>query len=157
MHDLVVDWGSFYANHAAIRTAVLFAHIGGLVAAAGAAVTADRGILNAIHLDAKGRAAQLVAIQSTHRVVIAGLVFIALSGPLLFASDLDAFLSSKLFWTKMTLFALLLINGAVLTSAERRAAGGHLAAWSTLKLTAIASIALWSLVTLCGVALPNIG
>lgn len=157
MHDLVITWGSFYANHAAIRTAVLFAHIGGLVAAAGAAMTADRGILKAIHLDARGRTTQLEAIQSTHRVVITGLVFIAISGPLLFASDLDAFLSSKLFWTKMTLFALLLVNGAVLTSAERRAAGGEAGAWFTLKLTAIASLALWSLVTLCGVALPNIG
>ncbi len=157
MHDLVVDWGSIYANHAAIRTAVLFAHIGGLVTAAGAAVTADRGILRAMRLDARGRATQLAAIESTHRVVLTGLVFVAISGPLLFASDVDAFLYSRLFWTKMTLFALLLVNGAVLTRAERRAAGGDAAAWSTLKLTAIASIALWSLITLCGVALTNIG
>jgi len=157
LHDLVVDWGSLYANHAAIRTVVLFAHIGGLVTAAGAAVTADRGILRAMRLDARERAAQLDAIERTHRVVLTGLVFIAISGPLLFASDVDAFLHSRLFWTKMTLVALLVINGAVLTAAERRAASGDAGAWPALQLTAIASIALWSLITLCGAALPNIG
>ena len=135
----------------------MFAHIGGLVTAAGAAMTADRGILRAMRLDARGRATQLDAVESTHRVVLTGLVFVAISGPLLFASDVDAFLYSRLFWTKMTLVALLIVNGAVLTAAERRAASGNADAWPTLQLTAIASIVLWSLITLCGTALPNIG
>jgi hypothetical protein len=157
LHDLVIDWGSFYANHAAVRVAVLFAHVGGLVTAAGAAITADRGILRAVRMDRRTRAAQLDAVESTHRVVLTGLLFIAISGPLLFASDVDAFLYSRLFWTKMTLVALLIINGAVLTAAQRRAASGNSDAWPTLQLTAIASIALWSIITLCGVALANIG
>ena len=56
----------------------------------------------------------------------------------------------------MSLIALLLVNGAVLTTAERRAARGA-DPWSTLRFTAFASLALWFLTTLGGVALPNIG
>jgi hypothetical protein len=155
LHDLVVDWGSFYANHAAVRTMVLFGHVGGIIAAGGAAVTADRGIIRAMRVDAADRGLQLATVQATHRVVIGGLVFVALSGLLLFASDVDTFLNSRVFWTKMTLVLLLLINGAVLTSAERSASLGHMSAWPTLRLTAFASIALWFLTALAGVALTT--
>jgi hypothetical protein len=153
--NLVVDWGSFYANHAAVRTTVVFAHIGGLVTAGGAAMTADRGLLSASRKDEAVRRAQLAATRNTHNVVLAGLAAVVLSGALLFASDVDTFLSSRVFWTKMALVALLLVNGAVLTSAERRAAHGVAHAWNTLRQTAALSLILWTLVTLAGVALVN--
>ena len=157
LHDVFVNWGSFYANHAAVRTLVSFVHVGALLAAGGAAVTADRGILAAMSLDDHARRRHLIALHHTHRVVVAGLIFIALSGSLLFASDIDTFLYSKMFWTKMSLLGLLLINGAVLVSAEGRAARGAAEAWRTLRFTARASVALWFLTTLGGVALLNIG
>lgn len=53
--------------------------------------------------------------------------------------------------------ALLVINGRVLWGAERRALSGDHRAWRTLRLSAIASLTLWFLTTLGGVALPNIG
>ncbi len=155
LHDLTADWGSFYANHAAVRSAVLFAHIGGLVLAGGAAMTADRGLLSAFRGDADTRRAQLVSTRNTHAVVLGGLVSIILSGALLFASDVDTFLASRVYWTKMGLVLLLLVNGALLTSAERRATLGDAHAWSTLRLTAALSLALWSLITLAGVTLVN--
>jgi hypothetical protein len=157
LHNIAVTWGSFYANHAAVRTLVVFIHVGALVAAGGAAVTADRGILTARSLDDHARRRQLIALHSTHRVVVGGLALIALSGSLQFASDIDAFLYSRIFWTKMSLLGLLLVNGAVLVSAEGRAARGEAGAWRTLRLTASASVALWFLTTLGGVALLNIG
>ena len=157
LHDIVVNWGSFYANHAAVRTFVSFLHVGALMAAGGAAVTADRGILAAGRLDDHARLQQLTALHHTHRIVLTGLAFIALSGSLLFASDVDTFLYSRIFWTKMSLLALLLVNGAVLVSAEGRAAGGAAGAWRTLRFTARASVALWFLIILGGVALLNIG
>jgi hypothetical protein len=49
------------------------------------------------------------------------------------------------------------MNGLVLWVAERRALSGDHRAWRALRLTAIASITLWFLTTLGGVALPNIG
>ncbi len=157
LHDVLINWGSFFANHATVRTLVTFLHVGAIMGAGGAAVTADRGILAALRLDDRARRQQLAALQQTHRIVIAGLACIAISGLLLFASDVDSFLYSKMFWTKMSLVALLLVNGAVLASAEGRAARGAAEAWRTLHVTAFASVALWFLVTLAGVALLNIG
>jgi hypothetical protein len=157
LHDVLINWGSFFANHGTIRTLVTFLHVGAILGGGGAAVTADRGILAALHLDDHGRLQQLIALRQTHRIVVAGLACIALSGLLLFASDVDSFLYSKIFWTKMSLLALLLINGAVLVSAEGRAASGAADAWRTLRFTAFASVVLWFLVTLAGVSLLNIG
>jgi len=76
---------------------------------------------------------------------------------LLFAADVDTYIASKLFWTKMALVVFLMINGAVLTAAERRATAASHDSWGTLRWTAIASLTLWCLTTLIGVALPNIG
>jgi hypothetical protein len=39
--DLIESWNALYANHAALRTAIEFAHIGGLVAGGGCAIAAD--------------------------------------------------------------------------------------------------------------------
>ena len=76
---------------------------------------------------------------------------------MLFASDFETFLYSRFFWIKMGLVALLILNGLVLWNAERRALAGDHRAWGMLRVTAIASITLWFLTTLGGVALPNIG
>jgi len=155
--DLCTAWGSIYANHAALRTIVAFVHVGALIAGGGAAVASDRAILAAARLGVAERRSHLAALRNTHVYVVAGLGFVVASGLLLFASDVDTFLYSRFFWAKMSLVALLLVNGAILVAAERRAERGDEAAWSTLRLTAFASIALWFLTTLGGVALPNIG
>ena len=80
-----------------------------------------------------------------------------ISGLLLWASDFETYLYSKLFWTKMALVVLLLGNGALLIRAERQAESGSVQAWSWLMLTSKASIALWFLTTLAGSGLLNIG
>ena len=50
-----------------------------------------------------------------------------------------------------------MMNGLSLRRSERRALSGDHAAWGPLRFAAIASITLWFLTTLGGVALPNIG
>jgi hypothetical protein len=150
-------WGSLYANHAALRTAVVFAHVGGLVGAGGCAIAADRATLLALRRHEAERRHQVEALAGTHRVVIAGLIFIIVSGVLLFAADVQTFLYSRVFWIKMTLILLLLVNGAVLTAAERRANSGADDAWGRLRATSVASLALWFLITFAGVALTNVG
>jgi len=156
MHDLLVDWGSFYSNHAMVRTLITFLHIGGLVAAGGAAMTVDRGLLFSASRGNDSGRAQLAATRSTHGFVLWGLVLVTISGLLLFAADVDTFWASRVFWTKIALIALLVVNGAALTWNERRATAGDPSAWPTLRWTAAASIALWMLTTLAGVALLNI-
>jgi predicted tellurium resistance membrane protein TerC len=90
-------------------------------------------------------------------VIIVSLALVAASGVLLFASDFETYLYSRFFWIKMGLVVLLMINGTILWRAEQRASAGDRDAWRTLRITAIASITLWFLTTLGGVALPNIG
>jgi hypothetical protein len=155
--SVVSQWASMYSNHAALRTVVMFAHVGALVGAGGCAIAADRAMLLSLNKDESERRAKVAAIAGTHRIVIIGLSLIVVSGLLLFTADLETFLSSRVFWIKMSLVTLLLVNGAVLTSAERRASRGAGDAWGRLRVTAIASLALWFLITFAGVALTNVG
>jgi hypothetical protein len=152
----VAPWVSLYSSHAVLRTVVVFAHVGGLVGAGGCAIAADRATLLASRRHEAERRAQVEALAGTHRVVIAGLVLIFASGLLMLAADLDTFLVSRVFWLKMTLIALLLANGALLTSAERRANRGE-DAWGRLRGTAAVSLMLWFLIAFAGVALTNVG
>jgi uncharacterized membrane protein len=149
-------WASFYANHATIRTLVGFLHVGGLLASGGCAIAADRMTLLSKREPLAARMAQLKALRGTHRIVIVGLVLVVISGLLLFAADTDTYLHSILFWTKMALVVVLLINGSLLVRAEGQAEAGNPKGWRLLNATAIASIALWFLTTLIGTALPNI-
>jgi hypothetical protein len=153
LRDLAATWGSFYANHAAMRTAIAFAHVGGLVAAGGASMMADREILSGRRRREQGGSVALRTVQKT----LAGLAIVIASGVLLFGADLDAYLVSKLFWIKMALVVALMINGAILTRAERRLSSNLGNSWGTLQWTAIASLSLWFLTTFIGTALPNIG
>ena len=155
--SVVSQWASMYSNHAALRTVVMFAHVGALVGAGGCAIAVDRAMLHSLKKDEAERRAQVAAIAGTHRIVVAGLSLIVVSGLLLFTADLETFLYSRVFWIKMSLVTLLLVNGAVLTSAERRASRGAGDAWGRLRVTAIASLALWFLITFAGVALTNVG
>ena len=154
---LMSSWGSFYANHAVLRTLVVFAHVGALVTGGGIAIAADRSTLTVVRQSDATRRRQLDALHETHRIVVGSLMLIAASGLLLFAADVETYLYSRVFWIKIGLASLLVVNGAVLWRAEGRAIRGDAAAWGTLRVTAIASIALWLLTALGGVALPNIG
>ncbi len=63
----------------------------------------------------------------------------------------------EIFWIKMCLMALLVVNGALLLRGERRLTRGDARAWARLHQTAVVSLVLWFLTTLAGAALPNIG
>jgi uncharacterized membrane protein len=112
--------------------------------------------LKVLRREQPARLAELAGPRGSHRTVAAGLALIAVSGVLLFAADLDTYLYSRVFWIKMGLTALLVANGGLLLSAERRATKGN-DTWPALRRTTMASLTLWLLTTLTGVALPNIG
>lgn len=154
--NLLENWTSFYSNHAAVRTLIGFFHIGGLVIGGGFAISADRMTLLASRRGIPERTAQLEALRSTHRIVLASLAAVAASGLLLFAADTGTFLHSVFFWLKMGLIAGLLANGVLLTRAERQAES-DIQGWRMLTITSTISVALWMLTTLAGAALPNVG
>jgi uncharacterized membrane protein len=150
-------WSSLYSTHAAIRTAVGFVHVIGLVAGGGCAITADLATIIRAR-DREGvRSTQLHLLERTHAIVVGGLVALTLSGLLLFAADLQTYLPSRVFWIKMALLALLIVNGALMLAGEKRVARGAPRAWMRLHHLAVASLVLWGLITLAGTALPNIG
>jgi uncharacterized membrane protein len=157
LNHFIESWVSLYANHAALRTGIEFMHVGGLVAGGGCAITADLATITAARDRSGVRTTQLHLLKQTHRIVVLGLVALTMSGVLLFGADVETFLYSRIFWLKMGLMVLLLINGLLLLRGERQVQRGEQHAWARLHSTAVASLLLWFLTTLAGVALPNIG
>jgi uncharacterized membrane protein len=157
MGHLLELWSATYANHPALRTAVDFMHVGGLLASGGCAVAADLATLSTDAANAEARRAHLSLLQRTHAIVIAGLMLVTISGLLLLAADLETFLSSKVFWLKMALIALLLVNGFLMQGGKRHARRDDAVGWMRLRRMASISLLLWFLTTLAGTALPNIG
>jgi uncharacterized membrane protein len=157
MAHAVAAWATAFSNSAILRTLVDFVHIGGLLGAGGTAIVVDRATLRAARSDERTRAAHLSAMHASHRIVVSGLAAVIVSGLLLFAADTETFLYSRIFWVKMALLGLLLINGAILTRAGRDPAQARQDNWRVLRIGAIVSLALWFLTTLAGAALPNAG
>lgn len=155
--QLLDAWTSIYSNHAALKTGIAFMHIGGLVAGGGGAITVDLATITAARTRSSTLVAQLNLLKRTHVVVILGLIALVVSGVLLFAADVDTFISSRIFWMKMGLMVALLANGVLLVRSERDATRAEAQAWTRLHFIATVSLILWFLITLAGAALPNIG
>jgi hypothetical protein len=155
MHALLATWASIYSNSAVLRTCIVFAHVGGLLWGGGAAIVADRAILSAAGGDISARTHAIRELERIHRIVLFGLASVMVSGAFIFASDVDTFLYSRVYWIKMTCVVLLLVNGFMLQRAEQAAGAGSSAAWVHLRRTSIVSLCLWLLITLLGVGLTN--
>jgi hypothetical protein len=153
---LTESWASWYSNSAPLRTAIEFAHVGGLVAGGGTAIAADRLTIQAARHDAVARQRQIHHIENVHFVVLGGLTFVVLSGFLLFLADVETYVHSKVFWLKMACVVVLMVNGVRLVTEGRRAEVGSAEGWLGLKRAAIVSLVFWFVTTLLGVALPNV-
>ena len=74
------------------------------------------------------------------------------------AADIDTFFGSWIYWTKMGLVVLLLINGFMMTRAEealRKDASAGAPQWDSLHRVAVTSLGLWFTIALFGIALVN--
>jgi hypothetical protein len=155
---LLEPWSHAYGDSKVLPTIIVFGHIAALVFAGGLAVTLDRATLRAARGSAELRALQLDALAAAHRLVIGGLALSAVTGVLLFTSDVETFFTSKIFWTKATMIALLLANGYAMTRAEARlqsGAGDPDVTWNRLRMTALVSLILWFAIAFAGVALAE--
>lgn len=153
----VEPWAALYGDSSVLPTLIVFGHIAALVFAGGLGVTLDRATLRAARGSAEDQARQIGELASAHRLIIGGLALSAATGVLMFAADVETYFGSRIFWTKMGLVGLLLVNGYVMTRAETqtRTSGGEEAGWRTLRRTAIASLFLWFATAFVGVALVN--
>jgi uncharacterized membrane protein len=155
----VAPWADFYNASKVAQTTVTFGHFGGMMTAGGFALAADRATLRATRGAAPDRTRHLSELASIHPIVVGALGVTALSGLLMFAADLETLALSGVFWTKMALVFLLLLNGYVMLRAERRLESGDPAEgrqWTRLRTASLVSLGLWFAVVLAGSILPNV-
>lgn len=153
--EAVDTWASMYSNSAALRSAIAFAHTGGLLFGGGPAIASDLAVLRALWRGSEATALELERLNRVHRLIIGSLGIVVTSGVLLTLADFDAFIRTPAFWIKMVLVIALFLNGAVMVSRSARASAGDSRSLRRLRTVALASIALWCLTTLMGTVLPN--
>jgi uncharacterized membrane protein len=149
--SVVESWSDFYGHHQLVSVTVRYLHLAGILVGGGAALVADRRTLGAGRADEAERARRRVDLAGAHRVVVPALAVVAATGLLMVASDTDTFLHSRLYWSKMGLVGLLLLNGVGLLAAERAIAGERPKRWLWLGLTSAASLVLWLTILFFGV------
>jgi hypothetical protein len=155
---LLKPWADYYSHSKTAVTVVTFLHIGGLLLAGGLAIAADRTSLRAMRRPITERSAQMKELASVHGWVTIGLIIVIVSGLAMLAADIETFFGSWIFWTKMALVAVLLINGLAMIRVEGGLevdASESSPHWRTLEHTSIASLVLWFTITFAGLALAN--
>jgi hypothetical protein len=147
----VESWSDFYGHHQLVSVAVRYLHLAGLLVGGGTALAADRQVLGAARSGTEARSRVAAALHASHRVVVPALAVVVTTGLLMTASDTETFFGSRLYWSKMGLVGLLLLNGLGLLAAERAIAGERPTGWRWLSLTSGASLALWLAILFFGV------
>ena len=145
------SWSDFYGHHQVVSVTVRYLHLAGILVGGGTALVADRRTLGAARADEAERARHGVDLAAAHRVVVPALAVVAATGLLMVASDTDTFFNSRLYWSKMGLVGLLLLNGFGLRAAGRAIAGERPKGWRWLGLTSAASLVLWLTILFFGV------
>jgi hypothetical protein len=156
--DFAEPWANLYKHSKPVQIGVMFAHLSALVVGGGLAVTKDREVIRAVRDGTAGAALVTTERAMIHRTVVVALAVLALSGLALLAADVETYLVSPVYWSKMTLVALLLVNGAWMLRVETRLAVDPRPAqpaWGTLRRASIASMAFWLSIVLLGVWLEN--
>ncbi len=161
-------WADRVADSPVLATGLITVHLVAIFAAGGLAIGADRRVLRATSTYRVVTAPTSDVPQSllgvvigdlgdTHRPVIAALGLAALTGILLLLSDVGTFAVSRVFWCKMALIALLLLNGLRLRKAEARLAGGSddARAVRALRGAAFFSLFAWFGIVVLGAILGN--
>ena len=133
------SWNGYYGNHQALSVAIRYVHLAALLVGGGTALAIDREILRLHRSPPQARDATIARLNRAHALVIASLVFIVASGLLMAAADVETYLVSPTFWTKMALVVILLLNGAVLARSGRAAAFGI----RRLTVASVVSAILW--------------
>jgi len=158
-------WRRLYSQSPLLSTLILFGHLGGLLAAGGLTVAAERATLRLDPDNDADRRRHLADLAHLRTPVWTTFGVALLSGVLLFFADVEAFAASRIFWVKMLLVALLIVNTAVtarLDNALRCEGDGASCAteasarrWRRRRTGAVATAVLWFALVLVGAALAS--
>jgi hypothetical protein len=154
----VKPWNELYSHSKVVAGGVTYVHIAALLLGGGFAVASDRAVLRARTADADTRRYLLRDFATVHRPVVLALGVMVASGLALLLADVETFLVSPVYWTKMLLFVALLTNGYVVTRTERGLVADPAPSnplWGRFTVGAVASLTLWLATTLAGVVLAN--
>ena len=151
LSNAVAWWAAAYGDHRLLSVSVRFVHIASLVIGGGTAIITDRAILRGARGGADERASAMASLHRSHRTVVPALFVVVASGVLLSTADLSTFLASPVYWVKLALVAVLLINGAGLVAAERLATRRD--PWRRLAFGSAASLTLWIVLLFVGTLL----
>jgi hypothetical protein len=163
----LAPWQSAYSDSKLISSSITTTHLAALFFGGGLAIAADRSTLRIDATHSGERAHQLRELRAVHRPVLIALAVLFASGVLIATADLETYVNSPVFWVKLGLVALLLVNGAILARTESRlrafaarpdAEPSRLdVLWRRLRVSAIASLALWTATLVAGALLVNAG
>ena len=164
--EFFAPWQSLYSDSKTVAGIVTAVHLLALLFGGGLAVAADRATLRATSSEGDERRRVLLEIRSIHRPVLIALIALFASGFALATADLQTFLGSQVFWIKLGLVALLLLNGVLLERTETRLRDAAADArpqsirsndrlWKRLRLAAVMSLLLWSSTLIAGTVLVN--
>ena len=163
IEQFLAPWQSAYGDSGLLSTGIAALHLIGMLIGGGLAIAADRATLR-ISEEAPGqREWHLGELNSIHRPVLLAMLLLFVTGVAMIAADVKTFVTSPVLWVKLTLVALLVVNGVVLERTETalRRTGGPTPPgsseklWSRLRVSAICSIAVWIATLLAGVVLGN--
>jgi len=152
---LLALWAHFYGRTTALRTAVTYLHLGGILLGGGLAIAADVAALRLSPDTGPDWTRELDRLAAVHRWVVAGLALIFASGAMMALAEVGSFATSVVFWVKMGLVALLIGNGYARLRVEVALRQGSAARWGWFRRTSIASLALWFLILLFGAVLHS--
>ena len=162
----VEPWRKLYAQSPLLSTLILFGHLGGLLAAGGLAVAAERATLRLDPSDDSERRRHLADLERLRAPIWSAFGVAVVSGALLFLADVEAFATSPIFWTKMSLVGLLVGTTYVTTrldtalrrdcdDASVRGSGVLERRWRRRRAGAIVTALLWFGLVLVGAALAS--
>jgi hypothetical protein len=154
----VKPWNELYSHSKVVAGGVTYVHVASLLLGGGFAVASDRAVLLARRADLETRRYLLRDFSTVHKPVVAFLGLMVVSGLALMLADVETFLVSKVYWTKMVLFVLLLANGYLVTRTEQALAADPSPSnplWGRFTVSAVTSLTLWLATTLAGVVLVN--
>ena len=164
IQQVLEPWQSAYGDYGILSTSVTALHLIGMLVGGGLAIAADRATLR-ISEEAPGqREWHLGELNAIHRPVLLAMTLLFVTGIAIVAADVQTFVTSPILWVKLTLVALLLLNGVVLERTEtalRRTSesaptGSSEKLWSRLRISAICSIAAWIATLVAGVLLAYV-